>query len=106
MKLNLFNFDLCADFLKLSLEFLSLVLRNAFLDCLGSAVNKSLSLSKSKTCDVLNSLNNLDLLCACICKDNVELGLLLSCRACYCRTCNNCCCSGNAELLFYCVYEL
>ena len=55
---NLLEFNLSAGLFKLSLDFLSFSLRSAFLDSLRSSLNELLSFLKTKTANVLNSLDN------------------------------------------------
>ena len=55
---NLLKFDLSASLFELSLDFLSFSLRSAFLDSLRSSLNELLSFLKTKTANVLNSLDN------------------------------------------------
>ena len=86
------NFSTC--FLELAFDLLSLLLGNTLLNGLGSTVNKSLSFAESETGELTNNLDNLNLVCAYVSKNNVKLCLLLSsgCSAC-CRCCNCNCCS-------------
>ena len=55
---NLLEFNLSASLFELSLDFLSFSLRSAFLDSLRSSFNELLSFLKTKTANVLNSLDN------------------------------------------------
>ena len=93
---------------ELSLHSFSLILSYSLFEGLRSAVNNSLSLSKTETGYLANSLNNLNLFSADFLKNNVKLGLFFSCccaaccRSCYCY----CRCCGYAEFLFYCFNEL
>ena len=58
---ELLEFNLCASFFELLLESFSVFLAEAFLQGLGSSFNSSLSFSKTETCKLSNSLDNLDL---------------------------------------------
>ena len=82
IKCKLLEFDLSACLFELSLESLSVVLRDAFLDSLGSAVNNSLSFLQTKTGSLTDSLDDSDLVAAGSLQDNVELGLLFLSSAC------------------------
>ena len=94
-------------FLKSLLEVVALVLGNALFDCLGSSLNKVLSVLKTKTGDLTNSLDYSELVCAEGSKNYVELSLLLSSGS-----SSNCACnsngssSGYAELLFNSLNEI
>ena len=74
----LLNFDSCADLCELLFDGLSLVLGDAFLDLRGNAFNSGLRLSQTLACDLTDSLDDLDLLSAESCHNNVKLGLLRS----------------------------
>ena len=102
VKAKLLELNLSAGLFELSLEFLSLCLSNAFLNSLRSSLNQLLSLLKTKTADVLNSLDNSHLSVTEGSENYVKLGLLLSSgsSACACSgsSCNSS--SGYAEFLF------
>ena len=55
---ELLELNRSASSLKLCLDLLSVSLRNTFLDSLRSTLNEFLRLLKTKTCDLLNSLDN------------------------------------------------
>ena len=91
--IKLLKSNLCSNFFKLLLDTLSLFLRNLCLKNLRSSVNKILCFLKSKSCNLTNNLDNLNLLVTCCCKLYIELCLLLSCCcACTCCSYNNTCC--------------
>ena len=75
---ELLQSDLCADVFQLLLQLFSLVLGDAFLDCLGSSLDDSLSVSQAQAGDLADSLDDLNLLGAEVLQNDVELGLLLS----------------------------
>ncbi len=106
LKIRLLKGNLSANFLELLLDVLSLSLGSSFLDNLGSSLNCVLSFLKSKSGDLTNNLDNLNLLSASLSKFNVELGLLF-CRSCNgsCYYCYACCC-GYAELFLYSLYKI
>ena len=57
----LFNCNLSTFSFKLCLDIFSFFLRNSFFDNLWSSINKILSFFKTKTCSILNNLDNLNL---------------------------------------------
>ena len=83
---KLLNLNNCSSFLESLLNGLSLFLGNAGLNFLRSTLNEVLSVLKSETCDLTNSLDNVELLSAEFLKNYVELSLLL-----YCGSCCACC---------------
>ena len=85
---QLLEFNSCACFLNLSLESLCICSGNSLFDGLGSRINDLLSLFKAKTCCFFNSLNNLNLVRANVCKNNVKFSLLFSC--CCAAVCGSC----------------
>ena len=98
----LLKLNFSTSLLKLSLDRLGLFLGDTLFNSLGSTVNKSLSFAESETGELTNNLDNLNLVCAYVSKNNVKLCLFLSsgCSAC-CRCCNcNCCSCRYAEFFF------
>ena len=108
IKQKLLEFDLSASLFELSLESLSVVLGNCFLDSLGSAVNNSLSFLQTKTGSLTDSLDDSNLVAAGSLQDNVKLSLLFLSSACISSRTGNCNSSGSgyAELILYSVYEI
>ena len=78
MELKLLNLNSCACLGEGSLNLLSLILGNAFLNGLGSALDQILSVLQTQTGQLADSLDNVELLSAEACENDVELGLLLS----------------------------
>ena len=77
--MKLLDLDLRAGFLELLLEGLGIVLGDAFLDGLGSGLDKALGLGKTQTGELADDLDDLDLRSGVETgEDDVELGLLLS----------------------------
>ncbi len=106
--LKLLDLNNSAGSLKGLLEGLSLILGNAFLNVLGSALNKLLSFLQAKAGDLTNSLDNVELLSAEFLQNYVKLGLLLSggsSSACYGYNTYGSS-SGYAELLLNCLYKV
>ena len=105
---KLLKLNSCANFVKLILDLFSFFLANGLFKSLGSAVNNSLCISKTKAGDLTNNLDNLNLLCASFLKNNLKLGLLFSgSSATSSRSCNCNSSSGrNAKLLFNSLNEL
>ena len=90
---QLFEFNSCACFLDLSLESLCVSSGNSLFDGLGSRVNDLFCLFQAETCCFLNSLNNLNLVRANICKNNIKFGLFFCCSGtAVCRSGNSNCC--------------
>ncbi len=109
ISVELLEFNLSTGSLELLLESLSIFLRDAFLNSLGSAVNNSLSFLQTKTGSLTDSLDNSDLTGARGLEDNVKLSLLLSSSsAVACTGSSNCnsSSSGYAKLILYSVYEI
>ena len=105
--IKLFDLDLSACLFELSLDRVSIVLRDAFLNSLGAAVNQSLSFLQTETGDLTNNLDNSDLTGTRGLQDNVKLSLSSSLFNSSSRTCNrNSSSSGYAELILYSVYEI
>ena len=95
-----------SNFLKLSLDLLSLILSNCFLDYLGSALNCFLSFLQAKAGDLTNNLDNLDLLSAEACQLDIKLSLLFNCLSGACSNyCNTCSC-GYTKLFFASLNQL
>src|SRR5947209_5627679 len=99
--------NLCADLFHLLGNLLSLFLRDAFFDCLGSFVNHCLGLFQAKTGQLAHYLNNVDLVRSNFCKDCIKLGLLLNWSSGW-RSFGGCCrwagsgcygCSADAPLI-------
>ena len=67
-----------ASLFELGLDFLSLVLGNAFLDSLRSILDNFLGFLEAETGDLADNLDDSDLVVAEALEDDVELGLLLS----------------------------
>ena len=82
ISLSLLKLDGSAGFGKSRLNLLSFVLGNALFDRLRSCLNEILCVLQTQTRDLTDCLDDVQLLCAEACKDNVELGLLLSCGSC------------------------
>jgi len=79
---KLLDLDLRAGFLELLLEGLGIVLGDAFLDGLGSGLDKALGLGKTQTGELADDLDDLDLRSGVETgEDDVELGLLLGSSA-------------------------
>ena len=75
---KLLDLDLRAGFLELLLEGLGIVLGDAFLDGLGSGLDKALGLGQAQTGELADDLDDLDLRSGVETGENdVELGLLL-----------------------------
>ena len=87
MKIKLLKSNLSTFSLNLSLDIISFSLRNVLFDYLRSALYEILCFLKSKTCDLTNNLDNLNLVSTNLCKLNVELSLLFS----------TCCASFNSR---------
>ena len=106
--MKLLNFNGSAGLGKSSLDLLSLVLGNAFLNGLGCALNQILSVLQAQTGDLANSLDNVQLVSTKACQNNVELGLLFSSGSSCTGSGNNAygSSSGYAELLFNCLYKV
>ena len=80
--MKLLDLDLRAGFLELLLEGLGIVLGDAFLDGLGSGLDKALGLGKTQTGELADDLDDLDLRSGVETgEDDVELGLLLGSRS-------------------------
>src|SRR4051794_18712681 len=97
------QFNSAAGLLDLLLDFLGLVLVDAFLDRLGSALDQGLRLAEAKTGDRPDLLDHVDLLAAVAGENNVELGLLFCSRSGgrrSSRCSRNRSSRGNAPLLF------
>src|SRR5215470_1842508 len=77
----LLELDLGADLLQGGFDLLSLVLRNGFLDRLGSRLDQVLGFLEAETSRSAHFLDHLDLLVANRGKDDRELGLLLDRRS-------------------------
>src|SRR5215467_5946974 len=77
----LLELDLGADHLQGGFDLLSLVLRNGFLDRLGSRLDQVLGFLEAETSRSAHFLDHLDLLVANRGKDDRELGLLLDRRS-------------------------
>ena len=76
--MKLLDLDLRAGFLELLLEGLGIVLGDAFLDGLGSGLDKALGLGQAQTGELADDLDDLDLRSGVETGENdVELGLLL-----------------------------
>jgi len=75
---KLLNFYISTGFLQLGNERFSVGLAYTFLNGLRSAVNEVLGFFQTKTGQVLNNLNNVQLVGASGLQDNVERGLLFS----------------------------
>ena len=102
--LNLFEFDLCAGFFKLSLSSFCIILGKSFLEGGGSAFNSSFCFSKAKTGEFTNSLDDLDLRSSVeTCENNVEFGLFSSSffSSSSGSSNSNSSSSGNAKSVFY-----
>ena len=101
---KLLKSNFCSNFFQFLLHFLSLILGNAFLDYLRSALNGILCFFQAQTGDFTYHLDNLNLLSANLGQLNVELGLLFLyyCRASCCY--NNACCCAYAELFLASFY--
>src|SRR5581483_2115930 len=77
---RLLQFDGAAGILDLLLDLLGLVLVDAFLDRLGSALDQRLRLAEAKAGDRADFLDHVDLLAAVAGENDVELGLLFGSR--------------------------
>ena len=75
-RLELLEFYLSANLFESLLQVLSFVLRKTFLYNAGSSVNEVLSFLQTETARLLNSLDDLQLVCTCGLEDNVEVSLL------------------------------
>ena len=76
----LLDVDLGAGFLKLLLEVSGFSLGNAFLDSLRSAFDEVLGFLEAEAGDAADFLDDVDLVCAGIREDDVELGLFFFSR--------------------------
>ena len=99
--------NFCSLLLDLLLDILGSSLVNAFLYHLRSVVNEILCLLESKSGNLTNYLDDLDLVRSDLGKLYVELGLLFLNRAGCGRTCNyNSGCGGNTKLLLAGLYQI
>ena len=78
IKSLLFKGSLSSNLFQLLLDLFSLFLRSAFLQGLGSVVNKILSFLQAQTGYFTNNLDNLNLLRTNLGQLNVEIGLLFN----------------------------
>ena len=103
---NLLNLDLCTSLFEGFLQCFGFVLANAFLNGLGSTVNKFLGLFQTEACEILDSLYDGQFLGGVrnTLQDNVKGGLLLNgCGGTSGGTggyCDGCCCGFDTVLLF------
>ena len=73
-----FQLNGSASLSQLSLQSLGIVLRNAFLNVLGSAVNQSLGFLQTQAGSLTDNLDHGDLVGAGSLQNNIKLSLLLS----------------------------
>ena len=77
----LFEFYSSSNFFELALDFFCFSLFNAFLYIARSAVYESLRFFQAEACDFSDDLDNLDLLIADACENNIEFCLFFSCSS-------------------------
>ena len=77
-QVNLLDLDLCASFLEFGSDLLGLVLGDAFLEVLRSAIDEFLGFLQAQAGQSTDDLDDSDLVCAAFLQDDVELGLLFS----------------------------
>ena len=75
---KLLNLNSCAGLDELSLDLLSVLLGDAFLNVLGATLDQVLSLLQAQTGDLADDLDNAQLLVTETGQNDVELGLLLN----------------------------
>ena len=81
LKQKLLQLYSCTSSLELALQILSVSLGYAFLYRSRSAINQSLSFLQAETSSLTNSLDYVDLACASVLQNYIELGLLSSSAA-------------------------